>query len=87
MVVRVAGRFRHAQVPDFIETCAVAGSPLRIELSELCSADAVGLDALVRVGDQGAVFEGMPTYLQLTIEPIARSGRPAPRRGTPPVRR
>lgn len=76
VVVRLAGRFRHAQVPDFMETCAVADSPLRIDLSDLLSADAAGLDALLRVRERGATFEGVPTYLQLTIDSLAGKGRP-----------
>jgi hypothetical protein len=77
VLVRLAGRFRHAQVPDFIETCVVAGSPLRIDLSELLSADPVGLDALVRVREWGATLEGVPIYLQLTFDSLARTDQRA----------
>lgn len=63
-----------------METCVVAGSPLRVDLSELFSTDAVGLDALLRVRERGATFEGVPTYLQLTIDSLTGKGRPAPRR-------
>ena len=67
-VVHLAGRLRHLQVPDLVETCVNAGLPLRVDLSQLISADAVGIDALIRVRDMGGVLDGLPTFLQLTID-------------------
>ena len=71
-VVHLAGRLGDAQAPDFVETCANAARPLRIELSQLVSVDAVGIEALLRVRDMGAVFDGLPEYLHLKIESMAR---------------
>jgi hypothetical protein len=81
-VVRLAGRLRGAQVPAFVETCAKAGRPFRIDLSELVSADAVGLEALLRVREQGAMLDGMPEYLQLKVESLARERASKPRSRT-----
>ena len=78
-VVHLAGRLGDAQAPDFVETCANAARPLRIDLSELVSVDAVGIEALLRVRDMGAVFDGLPEYLHLKIESMARE-RPSKRR-------
>ena len=71
-VVRLAGRLGDAQAPDFVETCASAARPLRIDLSELVSVDAVGIEALLRVREMGATFDGPPEYLRLKIEARAR---------------
>ena len=71
-IIRLAGRLGDAQVPDFIEICTSAERPLRIDLSELVSVDAVGIEALLRVRDTGAVFDGPPEYLRLKIEARAR---------------
>ena len=78
-VVRLAGRLGDVQVPDFVETCAKAPRPLRIDLSELVSVDAVGVDALLRVREMGAVFYGLSEYLHLKIESLARERRPVQR--------
>ena len=64
-------------MPDFVETCARAERPLRIDLSELVSVDAAGIEALLRVRQMGAVFDGLPEYLHLKIEARARE-RPVP---------
>ncbi len=77
-VVRLAGRLTDVQVPDFVETCAKVARPLRIDLSELVSADAVGIEALLRVREMGAVFDGLSEYLVLKIEAQSRD-RPGPR--------
>ena len=77
-VVRLAGRLGDAQVPDFVETCAKVAKPLRIDLSELVSVDAVGIEALLRVREMGAVFDGLPEYLHLKIEALARERRSGP---------
>ncbi len=79
-VVHLAGRLGDMQVPDFVETCAKAARPLRVDLSELISVDAAGIEALLRVRETGAVFDGLPEYLHLKIESLARdrpSGRPS----------
>jgi hypothetical protein len=78
VVVHLAGRLRHVQVSDFIEACINAGVPLRVDLRELISTDAVGLDALLRVREMGAKLESVPTYLQLKIDGLARERRSKP---------
>jgi anti-anti-sigma regulatory factor len=82
VVVHLAGRLRHAQVPDLIETCVRAGVPLSVDLSELISADAVGLDALVRIREMGAELAAVPTYLHLKIESLTQERPPKPRPGS-----
>jgi hypothetical protein len=78
VVVYLAGRLGHAQVPDLVASCARAGLPLRVDLSELIAADAVGIDALLRVRDMGAVLDNVPTYLQLKIDSLELERRSTP---------
>jgi hypothetical protein len=71
LVVHLAGSLGEAHVPDLLAVCAQAPQPI-LELDELVSADAVGLDALLRIERQGARFVGLPEYLRLTLETLAR---------------
>jgi hypothetical protein len=74
-IVRLAGRFGEAQVPELMQVCA-AGGPVCLDLTELVSTDAAGLEALSRVREQGAMLTGAPTYIQLRLDAIARKSRP-----------
>ena len=71
-VVHLAGRLTEAQVPALLETCGQGAEPPRLELDELVSADVVGIDALLRIEQQGAEFVGLPEYLRLKLEFLAR---------------
>jgi hypothetical protein len=51
-LVRLAGRLSSAQVPELLEACADA-LPIELDLSDLVSADAVGIDALQRLRSLG----------------------------------
>jgi hypothetical protein len=75
VVVRLAGRLTEAQVPDLFEACAQGDEPAVLELDELLSADIVGTDALLRIEQQGARLVGLPEYLRLTLETLARDPR------------
>ena len=46
-----------------------------VELDELVSADAVGLDALQRVEQQGAQFVGLLEYLRFELDALKRKQR------------
>jgi ABC-type transporter Mla MlaB component len=72
-LVRLAGQLRDAQVPELFlacETCKprVEGSALQLDLTELVSADAAGIDALQRVRDRGATLVGASGYIQLKLD-------------------
>jgi hypothetical protein len=75
-VVRLAGRFVEAQVPELMQVCA-AGGPISLDLTELVSTDAAGLEALSRIRDLGATITGAPTYIQLRLDSISRKSRPS----------
>jgi anti-anti-sigma regulatory factor len=74
-VVQLAGRLAEAQVPALLEACGGAHAPPVLELSELVSADAVGIDALLRVEQMGARLVGVPEYIRLTLDAMARERR------------
>jgi hypothetical protein len=71
--VRLAGRLSEAHVPDLFTVCAT-DEPSVLELDELISADAVGLDALMRLEKGGAELRGLPQYLRLKLEVLEREG-------------
>ncbi len=71
LVVHLAGRLCKAQVADLLEVCAPAVRPI-VELDELLSADAAGIDALLRLEQQGARLVGLPGYSRPEVEILAR---------------
>jgi hypothetical protein len=72
--VHLAGHLSEAQVPELLASCAGAVNPI-VELDELVSADAVGVDALERVEQQGAQFIGLLEYLRYEVDAVRRKQR------------
>jgi len=72
LFVRPVGRLGAAQVPELLEICAWSEGPLILELDEMISADAVGIDALLRIRQQGARLVGMPEYIRLKLDVMER---------------
>jgi len=70
-VVHLAGRLANQEVPELLEAC-IADSPPILELDELVSADAVGLDALLRIEEGGGQLVGLPEYIRLKLNVLAR---------------
>lgn len=66
-LVRLAGRLSAAQVPELLTVCTGA-VPLQIELTDLVSADAAGIEALQLLRSRGATLSGAPGYLQLQLD-------------------
>ena len=62
--VHLAGRLNAAQVPELSHVCADAAGRLRLDLTDLLSADPVGIDALRRLRRSGADFVGTARYLR-----------------------
>jgi hypothetical protein len=79
-VVRLAGRLGEEQVPELFTACGQPG-PLQIDLTDLVSADAAGLEALHRVQSRGAVLVGVSGYIQLQLESTSRTAFKGPARG------
>ena len=71
MIVHLAGHLSEVHVPELLASCADAANPI-LELDELVSADAVGLDALQRVEQQGAQLVGLLEYLRFELDALRR---------------
>jgi hypothetical protein len=69
-LVRLAGRLAEVQVPELLSACA-GGGPVQIDLSDLVSADAAGVDALRRVRAAGATLIAVPGYIQMKLDSAA----------------
>jgi ABC-type transporter Mla MlaB component len=74
-VVRLAGRLAEAQVPELLQACA-GSHALQLDLTDLVSADAAGLEALQRVRARGAMLIGVPGYIQLKLDSTVQGSRP-----------
>ena len=72
-LIRLAGRLAEAQVPDLFNVCAAAS--VQLDLGDLISVDLVGLDALHRLRQGGAVFTEVPEYIQLKLDALATRRR------------
>ena len=57
-----------AQVPDLLIACAQAAGNVRVDLTEILSADVIATDALRRVRSTGAELVGAPRYLLFTLD-------------------
>ncbi len=74
VIVHLAGRLAGREVPELLEACTADEPPI-LELDELVSADAVGLDALVRIEATGAELIGVPEYIRLKLNVLAGERR------------
>lgn len=59
-------------MPELLEVCEQSNGPPLLELDELLSADGIGMDALRRIEEQGAELVGMPQYIRLKLDVLAR---------------
>jgi hypothetical protein len=73
-IVRLAGRLGETQVPELLTACADPRG-LELDLSDLVSTDAAGLEALKRVEEQGATLVGIPGYIRLKLASPPRTRR------------
>jgi hypothetical protein len=78
IVVHLAGHLSEAQVPDLLAACAAPADSSRVVLvaDELVSADAVGIDALLRIEQRGIELVGLPQYLRIELD--GRERKPGP---------
>lgn len=79
-LVRLAGRLSVAQVPELLEACAKA-RPVELNLADLVSADAAGIEALQRLRGQGATLVNAPGYLQLKLDSTGEPATASPSKG------
>jgi anti-anti-sigma regulatory factor len=81
--VYLAGRLTIAQESEFLEACACSTS-LALDLTDLMSADDVGIGMLQRVVQEGATLVGVAPYIQLKMASSTPwpTERPALKRGS-----
>ena len=68
--VVVAGRLEDAHVPDLMRACSESAQPVTLDLTDLQSADRIGVDALRRLRHDGVTMLGLPTYLQFSLDDL-----------------
>jgi hypothetical protein len=69
--VCVAGRLTDAHVPDLLTACGQTATTLRVDLTDLLSADTIAVEALRRIRDDGAELVGVVPYIQLKVDSLA----------------
>jgi hypothetical protein len=74
-VVKLAGRLSAAEVPELLTACGDHDGGLELELSDLVSADAPGIEALQRLQRKGAKLVGVSGYIRLKLD--TSTGGPA----------
>ena len=67
-VVRIAGRLSEAAVEEFKKACDPIEGAFVLDLSNLLFADAVGVDAIRRLGEKGAKVRGASPFVQLLLD-------------------
>jgi ABC-type transporter Mla MlaB component len=83
-LVQLAGRLSVAQVPELLGACAEEAASIHVDLTDLVSADAAGIEALQRLRGQGATLFGAPGYLQLKLDTPAGHAETTPLRASRP---
>jgi hypothetical protein len=67
-VVKLAGRLSAAEVPELQTACGNNDGALELDLTELVSADAPGIEAIQRLQQNGATLVGVSGYIRLTLD-------------------
>lgn len=81
-LVRVAGSLSAAHVADFLVLWeeltrdVTPGHDVEVDLSDLLSVDAVGLDALRRVARAGTKLVGASHYIRMKLDTKPSAGQP-----------
>ena len=73
--VTVAGQLADAHIPDLLMACGKISTALRVDLTDVLSADPIAVEALRRIRDDGAQLVGVPGYIQLKLDSLGRSPR------------
>lgn len=73
-LVRLAGWLQRQHLAELLSACEASPPPLRIDLTDLLSVDASGLDALLSMRRRGVELEGASPYLTLQMERV-QAGR------------
>ena len=73
--MQLAGRLTVAQLPELLEACTEVspGVAVELDLADLVSADAAGIEALQQLREGGVTLTSTPGYLQLRLDSHARN--------------
>jgi anti-anti-sigma regulatory factor len=67
-VVRIAGRLSGAAVPLFRKACDPIEGAFVLDLSNLLSADAAGIEVIRKVGETGVEVRGASPFVRLLLD-------------------
>jgi anti-anti-sigma regulatory factor len=70
--IRVEGQLTSDGVPDVKSACESANPPMRLDLSDLRSADSDGIRALQLLAEAGAELHGASPYINQLLLDIRR---------------
>ena len=71
-VVHITGRLSRATVPRLRKTCDEIKGVFELELSNLRSVDAAGIDIIRTLGEKGAKIRGASPFIQLLLDDANR---------------
>ena len=69
-IVSVAGRLGDAHIADLMVACGNISAALRVDLTDVVSADAIAVEALRRIRNGGAQVVGAPKYIELKLDSL-----------------
>jgi len=72
--VQLAGRLQCEHTDELIRLCEESPTPIRLDLTDLVSADPLGVETLLLMQERGAQLEGASPYIVLQLEGV----RPGP---------
>jgi anti-anti-sigma regulatory factor len=76
-LLRLSGRLTAAQAHELLEASRGARRPVHLDLRELISLDAIGLEVLHDLQRDGARLLEVPAYIQLKLDSLSsKRGRP-----------
>jgi hypothetical protein len=81
-IVRLVGCLRREHLPELTKLCDESPMPLRLDLVDLVSSDAAGLDALLLWQSRGAEVAGASRHVALLLERVQQN-TPAVVKGEP----
>jgi hypothetical protein len=67
-IIHLSGRLEREQSPELIGLCDLAPKAVQLELGDLVSADAVGLQTLGMLRRRGAELAGASPYIAMQLE-------------------
>ena len=70
-LLRLSGRLTAAQAHELLDASRGAHRPVHLDLRELISVDAIGLEVLHDLQHDGARLFDVPTYIQLKLDSLS----------------